>query len=50
MALVIACPCGHTVRSENEDELVKQATKHAQDVHNQTPTREQILSMAKPEE
>ncbi|MBI2954934.1 MAG: DUF1059 domain-containing protein [Chloroflexi bacterium] len=50
MTLVIACPCGQTVRSESEDELVSLATRHAQEVHNQTPTREQILSMAKPED
>ncbi len=49
MAMVIACPCGYTARSDSEDDLVKQATKHAQDVHNQTPTREQVLAMAKPE-
>jgi len=49
VALVINCPCGQTIRAENEEELVKQATKHAKEVHNQNPTREQLLAMAKPE-
>jgi predicted small metal-binding protein len=49
VALVVTCPCGETIRAETEDELVKQATKHAKEVHNQNPTREQLLAMAKPE-
>ena len=47
--MVINCPCGQTIRAENEEELVKQAMKHAKEVHNQTPMREQLLAMAKPE-
>jgi predicted small metal-binding protein len=46
MALVISCPCGHTVRAETEDELVAQATKHVKEVHKQEATREQLLAMA----
>ncbi len=49
MAKVINCPCGWTVRSDNDDELVKQAQQHARDVHNQTATRDEILAMARPE-
>lgn len=50
MALVVTCPCGHISRADNEDELVKLVIKHGEEVHNQTPSREQIMAMAKPEE
>ena len=49
MALVVQCPCGETIRAENEEEPVKRVTEHGKKVHNQTATREQILAMAKPE-
>ena len=45
---VINCPCGWTTSSDNDDELVKQAQQHAKEVHNMTPTREEILAMARP--
>ena len=48
MALVVNCPCGQTIRAENEEELIKKVTVHGKQVHNQTATREQILAMAKP--
>jgi predicted small metal-binding protein len=49
MALVVTCPCGQTIRAENEEELIKKVTEHGKHVHNQTATREQILAMAKPD-
>jgi hypothetical protein len=52
MALVVTCVCGQVIRAENEDELVKLATKHGAEVHKfgpgQGPTREQLMAMAKP--
>ena len=49
MAKVINCPCGLSVRAENDDELIRQVQQHAKDVHNMSPTRDEILAMAKPE-
>ena len=49
MAKVINCPCGWTAKTENDDELVKLVQQHAKDVHNQSPTREEVLAMARPE-
>ncbi len=49
MAKVINCPCGWTVRSDNDDDLVRQAQQHAKEVHDQAPSREEILAMARPE-
>jgi predicted small metal-binding protein len=49
MALVVNCPCGQTIRAENEEELIEKVTEHGKQVHNQTATREQILAMAKTE-
>lgn len=49
MAKVINCPCGHTVRAENDDELVRLAQQHVKEVHGQDASREEVLAMAKPE-
>lgn len=49
MAKVINCPCGWTAKADTDDELVRQVTQHAKEVHNQTTTREEILAMARPE-
>jgi predicted small metal-binding protein len=49
MAKVINCPCGWSVRSESDDDLVSQVERHAKEVHNQTAKREEILAMARPE-
>ncbi len=46
MAKAVDCPCGWSVRTENDDELVREVQKHAKDVHNQSPTREEVLAMA----
>ena len=49
MAKVINCQCGWSVRSDSDDELVRQVEQHAKDVHSQSPKREEILAMARPE-
>lgn len=46
---MIACPCGWSVSSESEEELVREVQKHAKDVHDQAPSRDEILSMARPD-
>jgi predicted small metal-binding protein len=49
MSKVITCPCGFVLRGENDDEVVAKAQQHAKDTHAMDLTREQALSMAKPE-
>ena len=49
MAKQVDCPCGETVRGENDDELVANVEAHIQDKHPDmvgTMSREQILGMA----
>ena len=49
MAKHVNCPCGETVRGENDDELVANVEAHIQDKHPDmvgTMSREQILDMA----
>ena len=46
MALVVTCPCGHTVRAETEDEFVRLVQQHGKEVHNQEVTREEALAVA----
>ena len=48
MAWRINCDCGHTVRGEDDDELVVNAVSHAKDAHGLTITREQALALAEP--
>ena len=45
---VINCDCGFVVRGKTDDELVKQAQKHAREVHGMEITREQVLAIAQP--
>jgi predicted small metal-binding protein len=33
VAYVIKCDCGHISRGETEDELVKEANRHIEEVH-----------------
>jgi predicted small metal-binding protein len=47
VAKEIVCDCGWTVRG-TEDELVAAAQQHGREVHDLTPTREQVLARAKP--
>jgi predicted small metal-binding protein len=52
MAMKVDCPCGDTVRGENDDELVSAVESHIQDKHPDmvgTMSREQILGMASEE-
>jgi predicted small metal-binding protein len=49
MAKVITCPCGFVLRGETDDEVVQKAQEHARETHSMTLSREQALSMAKPE-
>jgi predicted small metal-binding protein len=52
MAKVVNCPCGETVRGENDDELVANVESHVQEAHPEmvgTMSREQVLGMAEEE-
>jgi predicted small metal-binding protein len=49
MAKVIQCPCGYLMRETDDDVLVASAQTHARSAHGIELTREQALSMAKPE-
>ena len=48
MQKVINCPCGFIVKAENDEELVSKAQLHAKEVHQMELSREQALSMARP--
>ncbi|HEY3069041.1 MAG TPA: DUF1059 domain-containing protein [Gaiellaceae bacterium] len=48
MALVVNCPCGETVKGENDDEIVANVEEHVQQAHPEMVgqmSREQILAM-----
>ena len=49
MAKVIQCPCGYSIREEDEEMLVRSAQTHAKSTHGLELSREQALAMAKPE-
>ncbi len=44
----VNCPCGWSVTTDSDDELVTKVQEHAKQVHNQEATREEILAMARP--
>ncbi len=48
MAKTVSCPCGETLRGENDDELVLKVQSHGKEVHNQDVSREDALAMAQP--
>ena len=48
MAKTVSCPCGETLRGENDDELVLEVQAHGKAVHNQEVSREDALAMAQP--
>ncbi len=50
MVKVIKCDCGYVVRGITNDELVRDAQRHARDEHQMEITRDQVLAMAEPEE
>lgn len=41
----LRCPCGFEVRSTSEDEIVRMARLHAQEIHGQTLTAEQAQAL-----
>ena len=49
MAKIVQCDCGYVARGETDDELVRDVQEHARAVHDMEFSREQVLSMAKPE-
>jgi hypothetical protein len=49
MTKVIQCPCGYSMREEDDDAHVRSAQAHAMAAHGLELTREQALAMAKPE-
>lgn len=50
MAKVVNCPCGETITSDSDDELVALVQKHGKEVHGQEVNREDALAMAQPVE
>lgn len=50
MKKLIVCQCGETIRGKDDDDLYGKVLEHGQKVHNgMSPTREQVLSMAQPD-
>jgi predicted small metal-binding protein len=49
MTKVIQCPCGYSMRDDDDDSLITAAQAHAKAAHGLELTREQALAMAKPE-
>lgn len=47
-AKVIECPCGFTLRGEDDASVVVAAQRHADEVHGQQLSHEQALAMARP--
>ena len=48
MEKVIHYPCGFVVKGQTDDQIVRNAQKHAAEVHQMTLSREEALSMATP--
>ncbi len=48
MAKVVTCPCGETMRADNDDELARLVQEHGKTVHNQDVSRADALAMAQP--
>ena len=46
----VRCDCGWAVESSDEDELVAEVQRHADEDHHLAVTREQALSLAVPVE
>jgi hypothetical protein len=52
MTMKVDCPCGETVRGEDDDQLVSNVEAHVEERHPEmvgTMSREQIIGMAKEE-
>lgn len=50
MAKVIQCPCGYSIREEDDVALVRAAQAHAKSVHDIEMSEAEALAMAKPEQ
>ncbi len=49
MAKEVACSvCSFRIRADMDDELVAHFKQHAQEMHKNAPSREQVLAMARP--
>ena len=48
MKKVIQCPCGVVIEGRDDEDVVKQAQEHAQQVHQMQLSRDQALAMARP--
>lgn len=49
MTKVIQCPCGYSMRDDDDEALARLAQTHALSAHGLELTREHALAMAKPE-
>ena len=49
MGRVITCPCGVVLRAQSNDEVISLAQQHAKEAHSMDLTRDEALSMARPE-
>jgi len=48
MAKEVACSmCSFRIRADSDDELVQHFRQHAKEAHNNEPSREQVLAMAR---
>lgn len=45
----VSCECGVVIKGRDDDELVRQAQRHAREAHRIQITREQVLAMVRPE-
>lgn len=48
MQEVVCPPCGTVIRGQDEEHLITSVQAHAQEFHGHSPTREEILSTARP--
>jgi len=42
------CECGVVIKGRDDDDLVRQAQRHAREVHGMEINRDQVLAMARP--
>ena len=47
MELVVRCPCGWETQGP-EEQVVTAAAAHGREAHGEEPTRQQIMTMARP--
>jgi predicted small metal-binding protein len=47
---LVVCPCGETIRADNDDELVSKVQEHASKIHDGMKIeRAQVMEMAQPD-